>query len=106
MPSSKLLLAAGLLTVTAPFVANAGERVDFSFREGELATPATRELLLDRIEKASLQSCESASTLATEVATKRCADDLTEQFVRAIANDALSSLAESKARALYRTARR
>ncbi|RIV75393.1 UrcA family protein [Pelagerythrobacter aerophilus] len=106
MPSSKTLLAVGLLAVTAPFVANAGERVDFSFREGELATPAARQLLLERIERASLQSCGSASALVTEVATKRCADDLTDQFVRAIANEALSSLAESKARAAYRTARR
>jgi len=106
MPSSKIFLAAGLLSVTAPFAANAGERVDFSFREEELATSATRELLLARIEKTAAQSCESASTLATKVATQRCADDLTAQFVRAIANGALSSLADAKVRTAYRTAGR
>lgn len=106
MPSSKVLLVAGLLAVSASSAANARERVDFSFREDELATPAARELLLARIEGTSVQSCDRASILATKAAKQYCADDLTEQFVNAIANDALSLLAESKARAAFRTARR
>jgi UrcA family protein len=106
MLSSKVLLATAFLAMIAPHVANAGEVVKFSFRENELATPDKRELLLDRIEKASAQSCESASPLVPEVSKKRCADDLAGQFVRAIDNNALTLLAESQASATYRTARR
>jgi len=106
MLNPRILLVTGLLAMVVPHVAFAGEIVHFSLREDELATPAKRELLLDRIEKVSVQSCKRGSVLATRASRSRCADDLTNQFVQAIDNDALTLLVEAQTGAVYRTAHR
>lgn len=100
------MFTAALLATTMPNIANAGEVVEFAFRESELTTPAKRELLLTRIEKEAMQSCESGSAVAPKSAIKRCAADLMDQFVRAIDDPQLTLLAEPKSRALFRTASR
>ena len=106
MQKSMFLFAATLLAATLPTVANAGEMVEFAFKESELATAEKREMLLDRIEKVSLQYCDTGSAVAPRFAVERCAVDLKEQFIAAIGDADLALLAESEERSPFRTASR
>lgn len=98
------LIAATFLAVGIPHVALAGEKVDFAYNASELATAATREALLDRIEAVSFKSCRTSSRIAPRDAVERCAADLRDQFVKAIADDDLTLLAESSSRSEFRSA--
>jgi len=97
------------VALSLPAIANARNTdvvVEFSFKESELATQASRALLLDRIEEHSKRSCETASAVATIVAVRRCAEDLTDQFVNAIGDEELSQLVEVGEVAPYHSASR
>ncbi len=106
MQKSMILIAATFAAATTPAFATTGTVVEFAFKQSELSTPAKRDLLLDRIEETSLNYCDTGSPLATNAAIKRCAADLKEQFITAIDHDELTLLAESEARAPFRTASR
>lgn len=106
MRLSKLLFAPVICALSTAHIANAGEAVDFAFKESELSTQERRELLLDRIQSFSTQSCSSVSVLVTRYAAERCATDLKQQLVNAIDNDALTMLAEARAEKTYRSASR
>lgn len=100
------LIAATVLAIAVPHVALAGEKVDFAYNASELATAATREVLLDRIEAVSFKSCRTSSPIAPRDAVERCAVDLRDQFVKAIADDDLTLLAKSGSKTEFRSASR
>lgn len=109
MRKPKILTVAVAVALSLPAIAsagNAGVVVEFSFKESELATSAAREVLLDRIEEHSKRSCENGSSLATIVAVRRCAEDLTNQFVQAIGDEELSQLAGGEEPEIYESASR
>ena len=106
MTKSIPLFAAALLAATVPGVASAEVAVDFAFKKSELNTAESRESLLARIQKVSRQSCKSSSRILPKSAIKRCAADLSDQFVRAIDDPQLTLLAETGSAEPFRTAAR
>ncbi|MEP3052499.1 MAG: UrcA family protein [Erythrobacter sp.] len=99
-------IAAIVVATAMPHVAHAGERVDFAYNAKELATAATRQALLERIETVSFRSCETSSAIAPRDAVDRCAADLRDQFVKAIADDNLTLLAKSGSKTAFQSASR
>lgn len=106
MKVSKSLIAGAFISLAAPAMASGGEMVTFSFMKSELETSDSRQLLLDRITAHSMRACDTGTIFATPDAVRRCADDLREQFIKAIDDDALSLLARSEEKVQFRTARR
>lgn len=106
MRLSKILIVPLFLTLAAPQVVSAGERVDFSLRKGELTTPEKRELLLDRMTTVAARSCENGSLFATRDSIRECAADLRAQLLRSIDDDALTLLAKTREQETYRSANR
>lgn len=100
------LIAATVLAIAVPQVALAGEKVEFAYKASELATATSREALLDRIEAVSFKSCRTSSAIAPRDAVERCATDLRDQFVTAIADDDLTLLAQSGSKTGFRSASR
>ncbi len=89
MQKAKTLLAATIIFVSTPQIANASAFAEFQLKKNELATSAQRNLLLDRIVKSSEQACEQSSRLMTKSAVSSCAADLVAKFVVAIGDDSL-----------------
>lgn len=104
--SFSVVALAGMIAFSAPYSASASETVHFSFQESELATASARENLLARIEKVSARSCRKSSSILPLAGTMRCKDDLKDQLVEAIGNQALTTLAESKEGSIFRSASR
>ncbi len=106
MQTAKTLLAATFIIVATPQLANASAIAELQFQKGELATAAQRDLLLDRIERTSEQTCERASRLMTKSAVDSCAADLVAKFVEAIGDDSLNQLTTSQSGTTFANARR
>jgi UrcA family protein len=96
MQKAKTLLAATFIIVATPQLANASAVAEFQFKKSELATAEQRNLLIDRIERSSEQTCEKASRLMTKSAVDSCAADLVAKFVEAIGDDSLIQLTTSQ----------
>ncbi len=99
----KLIVAAVIVTST-PHVALAKEKVDFVYKPSELTNANKRSQLLERIENVSYKSCKTSSRLAPEESVERCARDLRDQFVKAIADENLTLLVQSDSRTPFRSA--
>jgi UrcA family protein len=106
MKLSKTLIFPVVLALAAPQIASAGQVVEFSLKKGELSTPEARELLLERMTNFTVKNCRDSSAVATKDAVASCAADLRAQFVRAIDHEALTLLAETQGRKIYRSASR
>ena len=99
----KLIVATVLVTST-PHAAFANEKVDFIYKPSELTSAVKRSQLLERIESVSYKSCKTSSRIAPEEAVERCARDLRDQFVKAIADENLTQLVQSGSRTPFRSA--
>ena len=98
------LIVATVIVTSAPHAAYADEKVDFGYKPSELTSPIKRSQLLERIEKVSYKSCKTSSRVAPEEAVERCARDLRDQFVKAIADENLTQLVQSGSRMPFRYA--
>ncbi|MEL6529092.1 MAG: UrcA family protein [Pseudomonadota bacterium] len=105
MRLTKILLVPVFAALATSQVASAGEVVEFTLKKSELSTPEQREVLLDRIERVSAESCHSSSDLVTRTAIKACTEDLASQFVKNIDDDSLTMLAQKRESTVYRSAR-
>lgn len=101
LKSTCIAMTLGLAVL--PATAHA-EVVEFAFKASELATDTTRKALLERIEARAKEACRFGDPFSTRKARKRCAENLTVQFVAAIDDEALTVLANGKNPALIRTA--
>ena len=103
--SKKHLVLLSVLS-SVPQVAHAGEVVEFALTKSELSTSENREALLDRMTKFAIKRCKDGSVFAGKPAIRKCAKDLTSQFVKEIDHEALTLLVEMRARDRFRSARR
>lgn len=94
LSNAALFLAAPILASLAVPAAASAKVVEFRYTPSELSSQEARMGLLERIERESVRACKQVSAIAPKNAKKRCAANLTEQFVEAIGDDMLTQLAK------------
>ena len=101
-----LIPALSLVALSAPAAADSNNVIHFKYRAQELASPESREALLDRIKLNAASNCKSGSFFWTARLEKECSEQLEHDLVQAIGDVELVALAAEKDTMPFRAASR
>jgi len=90
-----ILATSSLAIVSVPVSARTGEVVDFTYKAKELANEKSRAVLLKRMKATTNAACAGKKARAY-INSKKCAQDLEQQFIAAISHPQLVAQYEGK----------